>query len=224
MKKYLALVPLLAAVLLPTTASAHQQAVFNIGGTEYRFVVGSLNEPIAVDDKTGVDLRVSLVGHEAMGANDHHAEGGAVAGLEKDIKVELLAGEAKKTLDLSPVYNTPGSYKAMFVPTLATTISYRFFGTLHGTPIDLTFTCRAEGEDAANEGEKEIAEGVTQVSKTGGFGCPQKKESLGFPEESASVVALTDAAGSASTKGSWALGLSVAALILGALAASRKRS
>ncbi|HEU5120861.1 MAG TPA: hypothetical protein VFT71_07715, partial [Candidatus Nitrosocosmicus sp.] len=36
---------------------AHQRALFNINGQDYLFVIGSLNEPVSVDDKTGVELR-----------------------------------------------------------------------------------------------------------------------------------------------------------------------
>lgn len=208
----------LLALVGPFVASAHQVAVFEIGGEQYQFVVGSLNEPVAVDDKTGVDLRVSMPAHASMGATDHHAAGGAVAGLENTLKVELIAGDKKKVLDLSPVYNTPGSYSAKFYPTVATTLSYRFFGTVNETPIDLTFTCRAEGTEGANEGEKEISEGVKQVSKTGGFGCPAEKDTLGFPEESASIAGV---AGSASTARSLAIAALAVAVI--SLAATFRR-
>ena len=37
-------------------AYAHQRQLFTIGNDDYLFVVGSLNEPIFVDDKTGVDM------------------------------------------------------------------------------------------------------------------------------------------------------------------------
>ncbi len=226
MKKLLGFVPALLLCALPLAASAHQHASFLIGGTQYDFVIGSLNEPVAVDDKTGVDFRVMSGGHMMMAEDgDMEAMGGtAAAGLEKDLKVELIAGDKKKTLDLSPVYNTPGSYKAMFIPTVATTISYRFFGTINKTPVDITFTCRAEGEDAAHEGEKEVSAGVKQLMKGGGFGCPQKKEALGFPEDATPLVSVASTANSASTKGTWALGLGVASLVLGVVAFMRRKS
>ncbi len=208
MKKIVFIAPLLA-LCVPLIVSAHQHATFVIGGVEYEFVVGSLNEPIAVDDKTGVDFRVSMVGHEDMAANNHHAAGGAVEGLENTLKVELIAGDKKKIFDLDPVYNTPGSYSAKFYPTVATTLSYRFFGTINNTPVDLTFTCRAEGADAANEGEKDLGGGVVQKSKTGGFGCPAEKASLGFPEESSSLHVLADTTDTARAYGM--TGLAVAA-------------
>ena len=37
-------------------AHAHQIQLFNIGGKDYLFVVGSVNEPVFIDDKSGVDF------------------------------------------------------------------------------------------------------------------------------------------------------------------------
>ena len=47
-----------SALALYQNAYAHQRQLFTIGNDDYLFVVGSLNEPIFVDDKTGVDLAV----------------------------------------------------------------------------------------------------------------------------------------------------------------------
>jgi hypothetical protein len=38
------------------SALAHQRALFTIGGKDYLLVVGSQNEPVFVDDKSGVEL------------------------------------------------------------------------------------------------------------------------------------------------------------------------
>ncbi len=223
MKRIAVFLSVLGFSFMPLAASAHQHATFKIGGTQYDFVIGSLNEPIVVDDKTGVDFRVTSGGH-MMKADDGDMEpmGGTPAeGLEKNLKVELIAGDKKKTLDLSPAYNTPGSYKAAFYPTVATTLSYRFFGTLNNTPIDVTFTCRAEGATAVDEGEKEISAGVTQLMKGGGFGCPAVKESLGFPEQSAAIGDL--ARGTAHARILAQIALALAALGLGSIGANRFR-
>ncbi len=196
-KKFI--MPLAAFLALPFLASAHEQQVFDIGGEEYRFVVGSLNEPIVVDDKTGVELRVSLVGHEDMAADDHHGAGGAVLGLEEDLQVELIAGDKKKVLALSPTYGTPGSYKAPFFPTVPTTLSYRFFGKIDETPVDIIFTCSQVGHTEAKEDTSrvEISPGVVRTFKTGAFGCPAAKEDMGFPEQSASLLSLEAKVGNA---------------------------
>lgn len=216
-------ISVLVAVLafFPLAASAHQHATFDIGGTQYDFVVGSLNEPVTVDDKTGVDFRVTSGGHMEMADDgDMEPAGGKPAvGLEGKLKVELIAGDKKKVLDLSPLYNTPGSYKAPFYPTVATTLAYRFFGEINGTPVDLTFTCRAEGADAVEEGEKEISTGVKQILKGGGFGCPSAKEDLGFPEKSVSLNALKE-----DKTSEIAIVIAVLGILLAGFALMRRRS
>jgi hypothetical protein len=201
----------LAVFTFPTLANAHQVAIYEIGGEQYEFIVGSLNEPIAVDDNTGVDLSISMPAHTAMPAMHHHGAGGTVTGLENSLQVELIAGNKKRMLDLIPTHGAPGSYYAKFYPTVATTRSYRIFGELNGTPIDLTFTCIEDGRKGVDEGVKTISDEVTQISRTGGFGCPADKTLLGFPEESASI---REVAGSAGV----AYGISAAGLLLGALA------
>ncbi len=192
MKKYAALVPLLALLAMPLAAGAHETQMFEINGKTYQFVIGSLNEPIVVDDKTGVDLRISEVTHRDHEAGDHHEVGNAVAGLENSLKVELIAGDKKKTLSLSPVYNTPGFYKATFYPTVATKLTYRVFGELNGTPVDLSFSCHPGGhaEGADDTTRAQISDKVVRTMQSGGFGCAVEKADMGFPEASADVLSL----------------------------------
>ncbi|MBY0110570.1 hypothetical protein K2Y00_00985 [Patescibacteria group bacterium] len=205
-------------VLMPLSVSAHETHVFEIGGKYYQFTIGSLNEPITVDDKTGVDLRIAEV-VDAHTDHDHGA-GTPVSGLEETLQVELIAGSKTKIFDLSPVYNSPGSYKTTYYPTVATTLSYRVFGMLNNTEIDLTFTCSPAGHATAEEEheEEEISEGVTRISKTGSYGCPAPKEALGFPEESASVESLSN-----DMSGPAAIAISVLALLIAGYAVGRKK-
>ncbi len=220
--KYVGTFALAAMVaLMPFTASAHEVQVFEIGGEEYQFVVGSLNEPVVVDDKTGVHLSVTMPEHAGMAANDHHGAAGAVEGLEDTLQVEISAGDAKKVLNLAPIHGEAGAYRAPFYPTVATTYSYRFFGTINETPVDLTFSCNPAGHGTAEEDttEVEVSDGVTRISKTGSFGCPSPKEAMGFPEASASVRSLE----AGKTTGNVALGFSVVALLLGGYAAARRK-
>ncbi len=221
MKKIITALPALLMLALPLAASAHQHATFVIGGTQYDMVVGSLNEPVTVDDKTGVDFTVTSGGHMMMADDgDMEPAGGKPAvGLEEKLKVELIAGDKKKVLDLSPVYGAPGSYKAPFYPTVATTLAYRFFGEINDTPVDLTFTCRAEGADAVEEGEKDISTGVKQIMMGGGFSCPSPKEDLGFPEKSASINSLEG-----DKTSEIAIGLAGVGILLAGFALMRRRS
>lgn len=190
--------PFAAALLLSAApAFAHEQQVFRVGGKEYTFVVGSLGEPVFVDDKSGVDLRVTrspLKGEKAPataddGDGDHEEAGIPVAGLDKTLKVELIAGDRKLVQDLAPAYGQEGAYRTTFFPTVATTITYRVFGQIDGQDIDVLFTCNPVGHPQSPEDTKEVqmSETVTRIKKTGAFGCPKDKADAGFPEPSPSL-------------------------------------
>jgi hypothetical protein len=209
-------------MLLPLAASAHQHATFTIGGTQYDVVIGSLNEPIVVDDKTGLDLRVTNGGHMAQAPDgDMKPTGGTPAvGLEKTLKVEMVAGDIKKAFDLSPTYGTPGSYRTTFYPTSADRFAYRIYGTVGSTTVDLLFPCKMGDELAADEGEKDIGPGVKQIMKMGGFGCPMAKEAMGFPAAAPTITSLDRESGSAKTYAY--IGIALGAI--GILASLRKRS
>ncbi len=229
MKKLIYIMPVLALVALPHAASAHEHATFEIGGTTYNFVVGSLNEPITVDDKTGLDLAVTKgVGHPTMGPDgdmDGPMTGTTpVTGLEDTLKVELVAGSAKKNVELRPSWGSEGAYQAVFYPTRATTFSYHLTGTIEGHSVDLTFTCLPDGQEAKDdETRKELPGGIVQVSRGGYFGCPAPKESLGFPDEGAALTDVAADAKGAATRANVALALAALGVALGAFALRRKQ-
>jgi hypothetical protein len=205
MKKILLALPTLLVAALPLVASAHEHDTFVINGTPYTFTIGSLNEPVAVDDKSGLDLTVT--------------KGTAttpVTGLETSLTLELVAGGAKKTFAISPQYGAPGKYTAAFYPTVATTFSYHLTGTVDSTPIDLTFTCVPEGTPKAADDTStvKLSDTVTRTLHAGAFGCPTDKGSLGFPENSASIRELAGRRDTASmVLGAAALALAVIALV-----------
>jgi hypothetical protein len=230
-KKISILLPAILLAVLPLSASAHQQSTYTINGATYNFVVGSLNEPVAVDDKTGVDFTVTKgSGMPTMSADGDmdgmSAASAPVTGLESAVKVELIAGTQKKTFALSPVYGKPGSYSAAFYPTVATTLAYHFTGTINSTPIDLTFTCIPAGSPKATNDTThvQISDKVMRISNTGGFGCPVAKEDLGFPEQSASVNSIENSLTGAKTSTYASLAVSIAALVLALYTLWRRRS
>ena len=197
---------------LPATASAHEHDTFKIGDKYYVFTVGSLNEPFVVDSMSGVDLRVSeTAAPSGNAAGRESGKGTPVTGLEQSLKVELAAGDKKETLSFDPSDEAPGAYAANFIPTVQTTYSYRIFGTIHGTPVDLTFTCvpGEVSETAVDPSQVKISDTVTRLNKVGAFGCPAPRKALGFPEPSLSsyemsqnvqsVAAAVDAAGKRAT-------------------------
>ena len=179
----LALAALVSLVSVTPQAFAHQRQLYTIGGQDYLFVVGSLNEPIFVDDKTGVYLSVQTPDpNDPMNSNANGTV--PVEGLEETLQVELGAGNVTKVLQLEPAFGEPGTYEAPFYPTVATTLTYRVFGTINNTPVDLTFTCSPAGEagDVADNSTVQISEGVVRKGIDGGYGCPAPLTDVGFPE------------------------------------------
>lgn len=216
LKRTLTALTLAASGLLITSpVLAHERDLFTINGKDYLFVVGSLNEPAFVDDKTGVDLRVKLA-DPADKMNSSAAGTQPVIGLEKTLQVELQAGGQKKILPIGAAYKDPGAYTAPFYPTLATTYSYRIFGTIDSTPFDATFTCKTAGEGAATEKfqEVQLSETVTHKDKVGSYGCFKSKAEAGFPESAKSNYELQQISKETSQNSS---PKTTAALVLGVL-------
>jgi len=162
-------------LIVPVPTFAHESRSYEINGVKYELVVGSLNEPVIVDDKTGVSVEIIRDGKVFTGAQD-------------TLQVEMAAGDTKKIVGLSPVYGHIGQYKSNFIATVPTELSYRVFGTLESIPVDLLFICNAgEGSEVKEDmGRVTIADKVFQTKKTGAFGCPQAKADFGFPEKAES--------------------------------------
>lgn len=175
---------LVSSTGIQNVAFAHQRQLFTIGDKDYLFVVGSLNEPIFVDDKSGVDF--AAYWPNATDPLNSDANGTRpIEGLEKMLKVEISAGNKNKTLDFEPAFREPGNYEAPFFPTVETTYNYTLFGDINGTAFRATWTCNpagAESEPMSDNSTVQISEGVTRKGLTGGFGCPQSKTDAGFPE------------------------------------------
>ncbi|MDR4490471.1 MAG: hypothetical protein R2685_06160 [Candidatus Nitrosocosmicus sp.] len=191
MKKYIFLsigVVVVASMMLSPvlqilqTSYAHQKALYNIGGKDYLFVIGSLNEPAQVDDKTGVDFRAMYP--DPSNPTDSRANGTQpVTGLENSLKVEISAGNKNMTSDLEPAFGELGSYESEpFYPTIPTTYNYRIFGDINGTNFDVTFSCSTGGEagSVSDNSTVQISQGVERKAIAGGFGCPEDR--IGFPE------------------------------------------
>jgi hypothetical protein len=173
---------------------AHQRQLFTIGDKDYLFVVGSMNEPIFVDDKSGVELFAywpnasDPVNSEANGTRP-------IEGLEKMLKVEISAGDKNKTLDFEPAFRDPGHYEAPFFPTVETTYNYRLFGNINGTDFSATWTCSPAGGEAepiSDNSTVKISENVTRKSIIGSFGCPLPRTDAGFPEPYMSNVEIQE--------------------------------
>ncbi len=179
----LALAVLISFVSVTPQAFAHQRDLYTIGNQDYLIVIGSLNEPIFVDDKSGVDLRVLRA--DPNNPMNSSAEGAApVEGLEQTVQVEIAAGNKTKVLQLEPAFGEPGAFEAAFYPTVPSTYTYRLFGTINNTPVNLTFSCTPTGEAGAapDNSTVQVSEGVVRKGMEGGFGCPAPLSDAGFPE------------------------------------------
>jgi len=173
---------LVSSYLLHQNVYAHQRQLFTIGNTDYLFVVGSLNEPIFLDDKTGVDF--AAYSPDPNDPVDSKANGTKpIEGLENILKVELAAGDKKKVLNFEPAYQNPGRYEAVFFPTIETTYNYTLFGNINGSDFRATWTCSpVEGEPLSDNSTVQISDDVIRKAMLGSFGCPQPRTDLGFPE------------------------------------------
>jgi hypothetical protein len=157
--------------ILQNVAFAHQRQLFTIGDKDYLFVVGSIGEPLYVDQKSGVELFA------------YWPE--PIEGLESMLKVDVSAGDKNKTLDFEPAFRDPGHYEAPFFPTVETTYNYTVFGNINGTDFKSTWTCSpggGESEPISDNSTVEISPNVTRTSIMGGFGCPLPVSDAGFPE------------------------------------------
>jgi hypothetical protein len=179
-----AILLLSSSCILQNVAFAHQRQLFTIGDKDYLFVVGSLSEPLYIDQKSGVDF--SAFWPDPSDPVNSRANGSKpIEGLENMLKVEVVAGDKNKTFDFEPAFMNPGHYEAPFFPTVETTYNYTLFGVINGTNFKATWTCSpagGEGTLISNNSTVEISPNVTRKSMMGSFGCPQPLSEAGFPE------------------------------------------
>jgi len=186
-----AILLLSSSCILQNVAFAHQRQLFTIGDKDYLFVVGSLGEPLYIDQKSGVDF--SAFWPDPSDPVNSRANGSKpIEGLENMLKVEVVAGDKNKTFDFEPAFMNPGHYEAPFFPTVETTYNYTLFGVINGTNFKATWTCspagwtcspaEREGTLISNNSTVEISPNVTRKSMMGSFGCPQPLSEAGFPE------------------------------------------
>jgi hypothetical protein len=128
----LALTAALAVLALSASAAlAHEER--EVG--EFTVVVGMIDEPVFVGQKSGLELFVGIGGEE----------GDPVEGLETTLEAEAVMGEVTRQLTLSPRFGQPGWYQAYFFPTQAGAYTFHITGSIEGTDVDETFTAGPEG-------------------------------------------------------------------------------
>jgi hypothetical protein len=120
---------------------------FTIGGRGYLLVMGSQNEPVFIDDKSGVDFSAyipdpkDLMNSKANGTKP-------VNGLENTLKVIVSAGNKNQTFALEPTFRDSGRYNAPLHPTIQTTYSYTLNDTINNTPVKIKWTCVVGGGES----------------------------------------------------------------------------
>jgi hypothetical protein len=124
-----ALVALAAGV-----ASAHE--VREVG--DYQFVVGFIDEPVYVGQKSGLEFFVTQ--------NDQPVEG-----LEETLQAEVTKDGQTRELPISARFGEAGAYQSVFFPTAAGPYTFRIFGTIDGNEIDESFTSSPDGFNEVNE-------------------------------------------------------------------------
>jgi hypothetical protein len=162
--------------------SAHENRLYSIGNKDYWITVGSINEPVYVDDKSGAEAFIRSA--DPSNPLDRNANGTKmIEGLEKDLKFEISAGDKKKVFEIEPAFNDPGHYESFFYPTIETAYKYRLFGTINNVTVDFDFQCQTtEGEGNQDNSTKQISDGVVQKAQRGGFGCITSRADVSFPE------------------------------------------
>jgi hypothetical protein len=124
-----------ALALLATTAGAvlgHEER--QVG--PYTVVVGFIDEPVFVGQKSGLELFVG------RGAGEN---GQPVEGLEATLQAEVIVGDAMRQLALAPRFGAPGWYQAYFFPTEAGAYTFHITGTIEDEQVDESFTSSPEG-------------------------------------------------------------------------------
>ena len=175
---------LLALSAATALAHGHTQA------GDYELVIGFHNEPAYQGEPNGLDLFVTDT-----------KTGERVSGLEDSLKVEIGFGAAKRELELRAQWGEEGAYTADVLPTVAGDYTWRIWGDIKGTPVDVSMT---SGPDT--------------------FGSVDAKSAVAFPaadptpaELRAEVLAAQQAAQTALLVGGLGLLLGIIGVVVGLL-------
>ncbi len=129
-----------SAAALSWSATAHEHRTVG----SYDLVVGFQNEPAVSGELNGLSLRVTSAPTADASSPEADAEGVPVEGLETTLQAEVIYGDQRMPLTLSPAWNDPGHYVAALIPTQPGDYSFHIWGTINGEEIDETFTAGPE--------------------------------------------------------------------------------
>ena len=176
---------LILSIAIPSQfAFAHEKQLLSINEKPYLFVVGSVDEPVYINDKSGVEIFAYIPDPNDPLAEDANGTK-PVTGLEKTLKVEVSAGPKNKTLDFEPDEDNPSHYTATFFPSAETTYTYTLTGTVDNTPIHISYSCvPGAGDDDSSGGNNTktvLSQGVVREQVAGGFSCPMPRDEVTIP-------------------------------------------
>jgi hypothetical protein len=124
----------LLVILATGVATAHE--VRDVAG--YQVVVGFIDEPVFVGQKSGLEFFVSQ--------NDQ-----PVDGLEETLEAEVIKDGQTRDLPVEARFGESGAYESVFFPTAAGAYTFHIFGTIDGTAIDEEFTSSPDGFNEVEE-------------------------------------------------------------------------
>lgn len=182
-----------AMMLLFTAGTAGAHGHEHVG--PYEVVIGFRSEPALQGEPNGLDLRVT-----------NHETGAPVVGLEETLQAEISFGGSTMPLTLRPRFGEEGAYTADVLPTQAGDYTFRIFGQIEGTPVDLAMT-----------------------SSPDTFSSVAAKGSIAFPAPEPTAGELAAAAAAAQQQAQFALIVGVVGALLGlaglgvAIAGARSR-
>ena len=131
---------------LSVTAHEHREVANGLFAT----TIGFINEPAFVNEQNGLYLRVDNLSAAAAATapaeEGEHADGTGVIGLQGTLQAEVIFGDQRMPLPLTPG-TEPGVYESVFFPTAVGDYTYHLAGMIEGTAIDETFTSSPEGFD-----------------------------------------------------------------------------
>ena len=125
-------IPLFLALAAPVAAHESRQ----VG--DYEIVVGFVGEPVFTGQKSGLEFFVTKAETP-------------VEGLEGTLVAEVIYGDARRDLPVSPRFGQPGAYQSIFFPTAAGPYTFHISGTIEGTAFDESFTSSEEGFNEVEE-------------------------------------------------------------------------
>jgi len=151
---------------------------------------------------------------------DTHASPNAVVGLTTlQVEVTHVASAVSQVMELKEAFNSPGHYKAEFIPTSPGPYNFRFFGEIDGQVVDESF-------ESSNTTFDEVTP-ADEIQFPVQLAAPRETENAARGALDAATTAgseASDAADSASTAtllGIVALILGLGGLVLGGLAFQR---